>query len=56
MPISYTEVEMLVGEVLLDPGSRLAQAIAATPAPVDPAIVEAEAETMADYRARYGFS
>lgn len=53
-PISYAEAELLVSEILTDRDSRLVKVIAAEPAPVNEEQQQATAETMDDYRRRYG--
>lgn len=53
-PISYAEAELLVSEILTNPESRLVGVIKAEPAPVNEDQQEAAAETMAEYRRRYG--
>lgn len=54
-PIPYAEAELLTTEIVGDRDSRLHQAVMAAEAerPAAPEQVEAEAETMADYRAKY---
>ena len=53
-PISYGEAELLVDQVLGDPGSRLAQAIAAQPVPEDPEQQRDTDVTLSAYRETYG--
>lgn len=53
--ISLAEAELLVSEILADPGSRLARAITSAPEPIDPEQQQAAEETESDYRQMYRF-
>lgn len=53
-PIHYAEAELMVGELLADPTSRLHAAVASMPEPTDPKAAAADAEVTEMLTARYG--
>ncbi len=53
-PVPYAEVELVIGELLADPTSRLRITIAALPEPVDPEKAAMDAEVTDRITERYG--